>query len=61
MNYKVCKTDIITKAVRRRYYVVTANSKEEAEQKVEEDEYNHYDSDVEIFESSHDNYETEEA
>lgn len=59
-EFKVCKEDLITKAIRRRYYIVTANSQQEAEQIVDNDEYNNYDSDLEILESSHINYQTEE-
>ena len=34
-EFKVCKEDLITKAIRRRYYIVTANSQQEAEQIVD--------------------------
>lgn len=59
-KFKVCKEDLITKAVRRRYYFVKAETREEAEKLVEEDEHNNFDSDIEILESSHLNYQTEE-
>lgn len=59
-KFNVVKEDTIIKAVRRRYYTVTAESVEQAEQIVENDEHNFYDSDLEILESSHENYQTEE-